>query len=68
MKKKKFSELLKGQEELEKKILLAFSELLADHMTKNHIQKEYVINHVIEDYDLQYYVTTKDHVKDHPER
>ncbi len=38
MRKKKYSELLKGWEELERKILLAFSELLAGYMTEDHVQ------------------------------
>jgi len=39
MKKKKFSELLKRQEELERKILLAFLELSAGYVTEDHMQK-----------------------------
>ncbi len=47
--------------------MLAFSELLAGHITKEYIQEQYVIDHIIEDYDLQHHVTTEDHMKNHLE-
>jgi len=37
IRKKKYSKLLKGQEELEREILLAFLELLVGHVTENHV-------------------------------
>jgi len=37
MRKKKYSEFFKRREELERKILLAFSELSAGHMSKDHM-------------------------------
>ncbi len=37
-------------------------------MTEDHMQRQHVIDHVIEDYDPQYHITTEDHVKDHPDR
>jgi len=49
--KKKYSELLKKQEELERKILLVFTELLTDHITKDHVKEQHVTNHVVKDHD-----------------
>ena len=37
MRKEKYSELLKGWEELEREILLAFLELSASHMTEDYV-------------------------------
>ncbi len=51
MKKEKFSELLKKWEELEREILLAFSELSAGHMTEDHVIEQYMIDHIIKDYE-----------------
>jgi len=48
--------------------VLAFAELSADHVTEDHMQKQYVTDHVVEDHDLQYHVTTEDHMKDHSKR
>ncbi len=48
--------------------MLAFSKLSAGHVTENYEQEQYVTDHSIEDYDLQYHVITEDHVKDHPKR
>ncbi len=68
IKKEKYFELLKGREELERKILLAFLELSADHMIEDHVQEQYMTDHIVKDYDLQNHVTTENHMKDHPDR
>ncbi len=68
MKKEKYAELFKRQEELKRKILLAFSELSAGHVTEDHVQEQHVINHVVEDHYLQYHVTIEDQVEDYPDR
>ncbi len=47
MRKEKYSELLKEQEELKKEILLAFSKLLTGHVTKDHMQEQYMTDHII---------------------
>ncbi len=67
MKKKKYFKLFKGQEELERKILLVFSEVSADYMTEDHMQEQHVTDHIVEDHDLQYHVITEDHLEDHSE-
>ncbi len=46
---------------------MAFLELSADHMIKDHVQRQHMTDHVVEDHEPQYHVITKDHVKDHPE-
>ena len=49
--KRKFSKLLKGREEVEKKILLVFLELSAGHITENHVQEQYVTDYIVENHD-----------------
>ena len=51
MKKKRYSELLKGREELEREILLTFSKLLAGHVTEDHVQEHHVTDHVVGDHN-----------------
>jgi len=36
-------------------------------MTEDYMQEQYVTDHVIDNHDLQYHVTTEDYMKDHPE-
>ncbi len=36
-------------------------------MIKDHVQRQHMTDHVVEDHEPQYHVITKDHVKDHPE-
>ena len=51
MKKSKFLDLLKGREEIEKKILLTFLTLQQDHVIEDHINKHVIKNtHVKEDH------------------
>ena len=45
MRKKKFWDLLKGQEELEREILLAFSNEVQNHVMKGHKKMEHMICH-----------------------
>src|SRR6266498_1103 len=45
MKKEKFWDLLKGQEELEREILLAFSNEVQSHVMEGHEEMEYMICH-----------------------
>ncbi len=52
MKKKKYSELLKGWEDLEREILLVFSKLSAGYVIEDHVEVQYVTDHVVENYDL----------------
>jgi len=47
--------------------LLAFSELSAGHMTEDYVKEQHVTDYVVGDHDLQYHVTTENHVKDYPE-
>ena len=47
--------------------VLVFSELSAGYVTEDHVQRQHVTDHVVEDHDLQYHVTIKDHVEDHSE-
>src|SRR6266542_1057920 len=68
MKKSKFLDLLKGQEEIEREILLTFSTLNQDHVTKDHANRQYVTKniHVEEDHvDGQHVIwnfNSEDHV------
>ena len=70
MKKLKFLDLLKGREEIERKILLTFSTLNQDHMTEDHTDRWHVTKetHVKEDHVDEQHVTwnfnSKDHVDD----
>ncbi len=52
MKKSKFLDLLKGQEEIEREILLTFSTLNQDHVTEDHADEWHVTKntHVEEDH------------------
>src|SRR6266511_1919968 len=45
MRKKKFWDLLKGQEELEREILLAFSNEVQSHVMEGHAEMEHMICH-----------------------
>ncbi len=45
MKKKKFWDLLKGREELERENLLAFSNEIQSHVIEGHEEIEYMICH-----------------------
>ena len=47
--------------------MLAFLELSAGYV-EDHVQEQYMIDHIVENYDLQYHITTVDHVEDHPKR
>jgi len=46
---------------------LVFSEILANHVTEDHVQEQQVTDHIVENYNLQHHITTEDHVEDHPE-
>ncbi len=52
IKRTKFLDLIKGWKEIEKEILLTFSNLNHNHMTKDHIDRWYVSknNHIKEDH------------------
>ena len=51
MKKIKFLDLFKGREEIEREILLTFSNLNQDYMTEDYIDGQHVIwNFIIEDH------------------
>src|SRR6266542_408678 len=45
IRKEKFWDLLKGQEELEKEILLAFSNKVQSHVMEGHVEMEHMICH-----------------------
>ncbi len=67
MKKSKFLDPLKGQEEIERKILLTFSTLNQDHVTENHADRRHVTKntHVEEDHTDGQHVTWNFNSKDH---
>jgi len=46
---------------------LIFTKLLAGYVTEDYMKEQHVIDYIIKDHDLQYYVIIEDHVKDHPE-
>src|SRR6266545_3506148 len=45
MRKEKFWDLLKGREELEREILLAFLDEVQSHVMEGHVEMEYMICH-----------------------
>src|SRR6266542_1447431 len=45
MRKEKFMDLLKGREELEREILLAFSSEVQSHVMEGHVKMEHMIYH-----------------------
>ena len=45
MRKEKFEDLLKGREELEREILLAFSSEVQSHVMEGHVKTEHMICH-----------------------
>src|SRR6266498_1801802 len=45
MRKEKFMDLLKGREELEREILLAFSNEVQSHVMEGHVEMEHMIYH-----------------------
>src|SRR6266542_5650662 len=45
MRKEKFCDLLKGREELEREILLAFSNEVQSHVMEGHVKMEHMICH-----------------------
>ena len=46
--------------------MLAFLELSAGYV-EDHVQEQYMIDHIVENYDLQYHITIENHMKDHPD-
>ena len=70
MKKLKFLDLLKEQEEIEKEILLTFSNLDQNHMIEDYANKWHIIrnNHMKEDHIDRQHVIWNFNVKDHVDR
>ncbi len=67
MKKSKFSDLLKGREEIEREILLTFSTINQDHVMEDHTDGWHVIKetHVEEDHVEEQHVTWNFNSEDH---
>src|SRR6266511_1347364 len=67
MKKLKFLDLLKGREEIEREILLSFSNLNQDHVTENHADRRHVTRniHVEKNHVDRQHVTWNFNSEDH---
>ena len=68
MKKSKFLNLFKGQEEIEREILLTFSTLNQDHVTEDHADGRHVTENITaEDHDNRHHVTDITAMQQQPE-